>query len=511
MTSFSELGLAEPIVRALTEERHVTPTPIQAEAIPHILSGRDLIGIAQTGTGKTAAFALPILDHLARHPARPLPKTAKVLILSPTRELSAQIQENFEKFGRHLNLSVALAIGGVPMGRQIRALHPGVDVLVATPGRLMDLVENRALTLDKVSVFVLDEADQMLDMGFVHAIRAIVRRLPAKRHSLFFSATMPGAISDLAKSMLHEPVTVAVTPVAKTADRVDQRVILVDKQAKPALLAELLTSEPVDRALVFARTKHGADKVVRALAKAGHVAEAIHGNKSQNQRDRVLAAFREGTVRTLVATDIAARGIDVTGVSHVFNFDLPNVPESYVHRIGRTARAGREGIAISFCDGEERAYLKSIEKLIKMQLPLTDRRPQSGTAPAPLPPDAPGTSRARDEGRPQNSGRPGGAQRGRGGRGGEGQEGRPQQGRANGGRSEGRNAPAGGGRQGDGRKPDQRGEARKSEGRPAQRREDQRGGGKPAPAQGAGIGAVGFMRTAPARGGKPDTGSRGPR
>ncbi|MEW6122580.1 MAG: DEAD/DEAH box helicase [Pseudomonadota bacterium] len=510
MTSFSELGLAEPIVRALTEERHVTPTPIQAEAIPHILSGRDLIGIAQTGTGKTAAFALPILDHLARHPGRPLPKTAKVLILSPTRELSAQIQENFEKFGRHLRLSVALAIGGVPMGRQIRALHAGVDVLVATPGRLQDLVDNRALTLDKVSVFVLDEADQMLDMGFVHAIRAIVRKLPAKRHSLFFSATMPGAIADLAKSMLHEPVTVAVTPVAKTADRVEQRVILVDKQAKPALLAELLTSEEVDRALVFARTKHGADKVVRALAKAGHVAEAIHGNKSQNQRDRVLAAFREGTVRTLVATDIAARGIDVTGVSHVFNFDLPNIPESYVHRIGRTARAGREGIAISFCDGEERAYLKSIEKLIKMQLPLVDRRPQSGAAPAPLPADPAGSSRSRDEGRPQNSGRPGGAQRGRGGRGGEGQEGRSegraQQGRPNGNRGEGRNAPAGGARHADGRKPDQRGE-----GRPGQRREDQRGGGKAAPAQGSGIGAVGFMRSAPARGGKPDAGSRGPR
>ncbi len=476
----------------MTEERHVTPTPIQAEAIPHILSGRDLIGIAQTGTGKTAAFALPILDHLARHPARPLPKTAKVLILSPTRELSAQIQENFEKFGRHLRLSVALAIGGVPMGRQIRALHAGVDVLVATPGRLQDLVDNRALTLDKVGVFVLDEADQMLDMGFVHAIRAIVRKLPAKRHSLFFSATMPGAISDLAKSMLHEPVTVAVTPVSKTADRVEQRVILVEKQGKSALLAELLTTEQVDRALVFARTKHGADKVVRALAKVGHTAEAIHGNKSQNQRDRVLAAFRDGTVRTLVATDIAARGIDVTGVSHVFNFDLPNVPESYVHRIGRTARAGREGIAISFCDGEERAYLRSIEKLIKMQIPLVDRRPQSGTAPAPLPADpAPAA-------RPHGAGRPAGGGRGRGPRpAGEGQEGRGQQGRGPGPRAE-RSEP----RKADGRK---------GEGRNGQRRDEPRGGGKPASGQGNGIGAVGFMRGAPARGGKPDAGSRGPR
>ena len=332
----------------------------------------------------------------------------------------------------------------------------------------------------------------MLDMGFVHAIRAIVRKLPAKRHSLFFSATMPGAISDLAKSMLHEPVTVAVTPVSKTADRVEQRVILVEKQGKSALLAELLTTEQVDRALVFARTKHGADKVVRALAKVGHTAEAIHGNKSQNQRDRVLAAFRDGTVRTLVATDIAARGIDVTGVSHVFNFDLPNVPESYVHRIGRTARAGREGIAISFCDGEERAYLRSIEKLIKMQIPLVDRRPQSGTAPAPLPADpAPAA-------RPHGAGRPAGGGRGRGPRpAGEGQEGRGQQGRGPGPRAE-RSEP----RKADGRK---------GEGRNGQRRDEPRGGGKPASGQGNGIGAVGFMRGAPARGGKPDAGSRGPR
>lgn len=374
MTSFSELGLAEPIVRALTEEKHVTPTPIQAQAIPAILSGKDLIGIAQTGTGKTAAFGLPILDHLSRNPRRIEPRSCRVLILSPTRELSGQILDNLDKFGRHIRLSTTLAIGGVPMGRQIRALQRGVDVLVATPGRLMDLVENNALKLDTVEVFVLDEADQMLDMGFVHAIKAIVRRLPHKRHSLFFSATMPSAIADLAASMLRNPVTVAVTPVAKTADRVDQRVIFVEKPAKAKMLAEVLSTEEVDRALVFTRTKHGADKVVQVLARAGHKAEAIHGNKSQNQRDRVLAAFREGSLRTLVATDIAARGIDVTGVSHVINYDLPNVPESYVHRIGRTARAGREGIAISFCDGEERAYLRSIEKLIRMTLPTTDRR-----------------------------------------------------------------------------------------------------------------------------------------
>ena len=492
----------------------MTPTPIQAQAIPQVLAGRDLIGIAQTGTGKTAAFALPILDHLARHPSRPEPKTAKVLILSPTRELSGQILENFEKFGRHLNLSVALAIGGVPMGRQIRALHAGVDVLVATPGRLLDLVDNRALRLDRVSVFVLDEADQMLDMGFVHAIRATIKLLPAKRHSLFFSATMPGAISDLAKSMLRDPVTVAVTPVAKTADKVEQRVMLVEKQNKPALLAELLTSEPIDRALVFARTKHGADKVVRVLNKAGHAAEAIHGNKSQSQRDRVLAAFREGTVRTLVATDIAARGIDVTGVSHVFNFDLPNVPESYVHRIGRTARAGRDGIAISFCDGEERAYLKSIEKLIKIQLPLEDRRANSGAAAAPLPAEAVAEGRdrrpMRSEGQRKSHG--GGDRRPRS----EGQEGRGPQGRANGPRGEAR-ASAPGGRGGDARKVEGRSHEPRTDGRRDDARKGGTGGGRPAakPAAsggGSGISAVGFMRSAPARGASaPEAGPRRPR
>ncbi|WP_454915690.1 DEAD/DEAH box helicase [Xanthobacter sediminis] len=442
MTSFTSLGLAEPIVRALTEERHVTPTPIQAQAIPEILAGRDLIGIAQTGTGKTAAFALPILDRLVRHPRRLEPKAVRALVLSPTRELSGQIVENFQKFGRHSHIQVSLAIGGVPMGRQIRALSRGIDVLVATPGRLIDLAENNAVRLDQVEVLVLDEADQMLDMGFVHAIRAIVRRLPHKRHSLFFSATMPSAIAELAGSMLHDPVQVAVTPVAKTADRVDQRVILVDKANKGPLLAEVLSKEEIDRALVFTRTKHGADKVVRVLAKAGIPAEAIHGNKSQNQRDRVLAAFRAGTVRTLVATDIAARGIDVTGVSHVINFDLPNVPESYVHRIGRTARAGREGIAISFCDQEERAFLKAIERLIKVQIPSVDRR-GAGMAfdvpegvPLPVPPmDTREEGRGgRPAGRPR---RPEGSRNGAQRQGGDRREGARQEGRQDG-RNEGR-------------------------------------------------------------------------
>ncbi len=505
LISFAELGLAEPIVRALTEEQHITPTPIQAQAIPSVLAGKDLIGIAQTGTGKTAAFALPILDHLSRNPKRVEPKSVRVLVLSPTRELSGQILDNFDKFGRHIRLSTTLAIGGVPMGRQIRALQRGVDVLVATPGRLMDLVENNAVRLDAVEVFVLDEADQMLDMGFVHAIRAVIRRLPAKRHNLFFSATMPGAIAELAGSMLRNPVTVAVTPVAKTADRVDQRVILVEKGNKPQLLAEILKAEEIDRALVFTRTKHGADKVVQALARAGVAAEAIHGNKSQNQRDRVLAAFREGTIRTLVATDIAARGIDVTGISHVVNFDLPNVPESYVHRIGRTARAGREGIAISFCDGEERAYLRSIEKLIRMALPTTDRR---GEARRELPPLAGEAAEAahRRGGRPQGDrprgerssqgprSRGPGAADGRktdGGRSHEGRshEGRTHEGRTHEGRShEGRGAGAG--------------SAGRSAEAPRQDRSARAPGGQRT--QSPEIGAVGFMRSAaPARSDKP--------
>ncbi|MFS8039176.1 DEAD/DEAH box helicase [Xanthobacter sp. AM11] len=529
MTSFSSLGLAEPIVRALTEAQHITPTPIQSQAIPQVLAGRDLIGIAQTGTGKTAAFALPILDRLVRHPRRPEPKSVRALVLSPTRELSGQIVENFEKFGRHANISVTLAIGGVPMGRQIRALSRGVDVLVATPGRLIDLAENHAVRLDQVEVFVLDEADQMLDMGFVHAIRAIVRRLPHKRHSLFFSATMPQAISELAGSMLHDPARVSVTPVAKTADRVEQRVIFVDKPNKGQLLAELLSTEQIDRALVFARTKHGADKVVRVLAKCGIASDAIHGNKSQNQRDRVLASFREGTIRTLVATDIAARGIDVTGVSHVINFDLPNVPESYVHRIGRTARAGREGIAISFCDHEERAFLRSIEKLIKMQLPASDRR---GAGARFAVPDAepillderdetaerndyvgrgPGGRNQRSQRQRSGEGRPEGRSgEGRGrntrsgseeGRSAEGRQARPQQPRGEG-RPEGRADSRAGARH-EGRheaaRPDgyakPNGSAGRTEGRPARA---ERGPQRPA----GDIGGLGFMKAVPNRSGQ---------
>ena len=398
MTQFSDLGLAAPILKALVQEGYATPTPIQAEAIPHILAGRDLIGIAQTGTGKTAAFALPILHKLAEQPRQPTANSCRVLVLSPTRELSGQILDSFDAYGRQLRLRSALAIGGLPIGRQARAVAPGVDILVATPGRLKDLVDNCRFRLNQVEIFVLDEADRMLDMGFIHAIREICGKLPKARHSLLFSATMPAAIATLAEQFLRDPVTVAVTPQAATADLIAQRVIMLDRGAKPKALAELLADQAVARALVFTRTKHGADRVVRGLDKDGIAAEAIHGNKSQGQREKALGAFRKGRVRVLVATDIAARGIDVDGISHVVNFDLPNIAETYVHRIGRTARAGATGTAISFCsDADERGYLRDIEKLIRQRIPVTERpgttmhkavepgssRPHSAGAPRP--------------------------------------------------------------------------------------------------------------------------------
>ena len=375
MTSFQDLRLNDPITRALAEEKYLTPTPIQVQTIPIVMSGRDVIGIAQTGTGKTAAFALPILHHLAANPRQTGRKTCRVLVLSPTRELSGQILDSFRTYGRHLRLRSALAIGGVPMGRQVRSVMQGIEVLVATPGRLLDLVQSNGLKLGQVEFLVLDEADRMLDMGFINDIRKIVSKLPVKRQTLFFSATMPKDIAELAEAMLRDPARVAVTPVASTVERITQRIIQVDHTAKPTLLAQLLKQEAVDRALIFTRTKHGADKVVKGLARAGITSNAIHGNKSQNHRERVLAAFRSGEIRTLVATDIAARGIDVDGISHVVNFDLPNIPETYVHRIGRTARAGAEGIAISLvAGGEEMAYLRDIEKLIRISLPREDRR-----------------------------------------------------------------------------------------------------------------------------------------
>ena len=381
MTSFKDFGLAEPITRALSEEKYISPTPIQTQTIPFALSRRDVVGIAQTGTGKTAAFALPILHQLFTERRPPTHKTCRVLVLCPTRELAGQVLDSFRTYGRHLRITTALAIGGVSMGPQIRAVSNGVDVLVATPGRLLDLVRSNAFNLGRVEILVLDEADRMLDMGFIHDIRSIVAKLPLQRQTLFFSATMPRAIAELADRMLRNPAKVAVSPVASTAERVEQRIIHVDRNAKPKILADLLKHEPIERALVFTRTKRGADKVVRGLVKSGIAAEAIHGNKSQNQRDRVLSAFRKGDVRTLVATDIAARGIDVDGISHVVNFDIPNIPETYVHRIGRTARAGADGVAISLCDGEERAFLRDIEKLIRTAIPVTESRTNVRQAP----------------------------------------------------------------------------------------------------------------------------------
>ncbi len=368
--TFESLGLAPVLLRALNAVGYQEPTPIQTQAIPHVLAGRDVQGIAQTGTGKTAAFALPILQRLLADRKRAPARGCRVLVLSPTRELASQIAESFVAYARGTGIRTTVMFGGVPKGRQARAVAGGVDVLVACPGRLLDHMGDGAVRLDAVEVLVLDEADHMLDLGFIIPIRRIVSHIPTQRQTLFFSATMPPEISKLAGAMLRDPAHVAVTPVATTVEKVDQRVILVDAARKRQVLAELLRDPDMSRTLVFTRTKHGADRVVEYLERAGQAAAAIHGNKSQGQRERALAAFKSGHVRVLVATDIAARGIDVDGVSHVVNFDLPNVPESYVHRIGRTARAGRAGVAISLCDQTERAYLRGIEKLVRLRLPV---------------------------------------------------------------------------------------------------------------------------------------------
>jgi ATP-dependent RNA helicase RhlE len=370
LLKFSQLGLAEPILKALSAKGYDVPTPIQTQAIPALLEGRDLCGIAQTGTGKTAAFALPSLHHLAANPRQRAPGSCRMLVLSPTRELASQIAQSFVDYGKFLHLSVAVVFGGVPINRQIRQLGQGVDVLVATPGRLLDLIDQRALSLRNVEIFVLDEADQMLDLGFIHALKRVDQLLPKKRQSLFFSATMPKAIAELGDRFLTNPVKVSVAPASTTAERVDQFATFVNQSEKQALLTILLKREQIDRALVFTRTKHGADKVVKNLAAAGVRSAAIHGNKSQPQREAALGAFRRGDIRILVATDIAARGIDVGGISHVFNFELPNVAEQYVHRIGRTARAGAAGIAIAFVAEDERPYLRDIERLTRIKLQI---------------------------------------------------------------------------------------------------------------------------------------------
>ncbi len=378
--SFMNLGLSKPLLDALAAKDYSQATPIQAKAIPTVLTGRDLLGIAQTGTGKTAAFMLPSLQRLASNRPQFLkPGQIRMLVLAPTRELASQIAASAQAYGRFEKLSVGVIFGGVPNGKSVRTVSRGLDVLVATPGRLLDLIDQRALSLRELEILVLDEADQMLDLGFIHALKRIVALVPRKRQTLFFSATMPKAIKQLADQYLTNPAEVSVTPVASTVERVEQRLSFVNQAEKTALLVHLLRTNRIERALVFSRTKHGADKIVRLLEAAGLPANAIHGNKSQAQRERALGLFRSGEVNILVATDIAARGIDIPGVSHVFNFDLPDVPEQYVHRIGRTARAGADGVAIAFCSPDERGNLRDIERLTK-QKPAVQPLPQDFAA-----------------------------------------------------------------------------------------------------------------------------------
>lgn len=374
--SFQDLKLIEPILRALKQEGYTQPTPIQAQAIPYILQQRDLLGCAQTGTGKTAAFSIPVLQLLyQQRQQHKEQKSIKTLILTPTRELAIQIAESITAYGRFTGLKHTVIFGGVSQNPQVDALRRGVDILVATPGRLIDLMNQGYISLSHLKILVLDEADRMLDMGFVHDVKRIISKVPAKRQTLFFSATMPAEIQQLADSILNNPAKVEVTPVSSTADTIQQTIYFVDKADKRGLLQHVLKDQSIETVLVFTRTKHGADKVVKDLAKAGITAEAIHGNKSQNARQRALTNFKNRTTRVLVATDIAARGIDIDELTHVINYELPNVPETYVHRIGRTGRAGASGMALSFCDTEEKEFLKDIHKLIAKQIPVEEGHP----------------------------------------------------------------------------------------------------------------------------------------
>jgi len=405
---FDDLQLIEPLLRAVRAEGYSQPSPIQGQAIPHVLAGRDLLGCAQTGTGKTAAFALPILQRLMAHKPQG-PRAIRVLVLSPTRELALQIGASFETYGKYTPIRQITIFGGVNQNPQIERLRRGADVLVATPGRLLDLIGQGYIKLDRLEVLVLDEADRMLDMGFIHDVRRIIALLPARRQNLLFSATMPADIQSLADNLLHDPVKVAVTPVASTVDTIQQSVYFVEKSDKLALLTHLLRDPSMKRVLVFTRTKHGANKVVRQLGQASVYAEAIHGNKSQSARETALTNFKAGRTRVLVATDIAARGIDVDDISHVVNYDLPNEPESYVHRIGRTGRAGASGIAYSFCEVEERAYLVDIERLIRLHIPKAVDHPYVSKLGLPpttdLSPRSRSNSQPRRSSPPQNGGR----------------------------------------------------------------------------------------------------------
>ncbi len=380
-TSFASLGLIDPILRSLETRGYAHPTPIQRQAIPHVLAGKDLLGVAQTGTGKTAAFALPILQQLSSRPDRARAHEPHALVLAPTRELAIQIHDDFRDYGSRLRLRQAVIIGGVTQGRQVTAVSGRLDILVATPGRLLDLIDQGYVSLERVAHFVLDEADRMLDMGFIHDVKKVLRSLPRRRHSLFFSATMPPEVVRLAEQILTQPVRVEVTPSATTVDQVRQQVYLVQTEHKRDLLVTLLEQPALSRVLVFTRTKHRANRVAEYLERANIDADAIHGNKSQGARQRALDRFKSGSSRVLVATDIAARGIDVDGVTHVVNYEIPNEPESYVHRIGRTARAGAAGVALSLCDRAELTDLRNIERLIGLPLEVVPDQPfHAGTS-----------------------------------------------------------------------------------------------------------------------------------
>ncbi len=418
--SFADLGLAEPLLRALSAAKYVEPTPIQARTIPLLLQGRDVLGVAQTGTGKTAAFALPILQHLAASKERAQPKSPRALVLAPTRELAVQIGRSFDTYGRGLGLRLGMVIGGLGFGRQVETLARGVDILVATPGRLLDLMERGNVKLGNVTFLVLDEADRMFDMGFIKDVRRIIASVSKQRQTLMFSATMPGDIAKLAGEILKNPERIEIAPQGRTVEKVDQRVYFVNSATKRALLSHLLTDEALERVIVFTRTKRGANRVAEALEDRGVSSEAIHGNKSQNARQKALDNFSRGRARVLVATDLASRGIDVTGVTHVINYEMPVDAESYVHRIGRTARAGASGIALSFCDSSERSHLKSIERLTNQRIAVVPT-PANEDMPA-APPMRPRAEREandemqrdpRDHRGPRGAGRPGGGPGGR--------------------------------------------------------------------------------------------------
>ncbi len=415
--TFAELGLAEPLTRALDAQGYTHPTPIQAGTIPALLEGRDVLGLAQTGTGKTAAFALPILHLLSEQAkGRAKPHHPRALILAPTRELAIQIDESLTAYGANMKLTHTVIFGGVKQNAQVRKLKSGVDIIVATPGRFVDLMQQGFIRLHETGILVLDEADRMLDMGFIHDVKKIVNALPKKRHSLLFSATMPKQIEKLGAEVLHNPLRVEVTPKTVAVDRIDQHVLHVDGKRKRDLLLRLLDDADMERVIVFTRTKHGANRVAQILDKAGVKSDAIHGNKSQSARQASLGRFRDGKSRVLVATDIAARGIDIDDITHVVNYELPNEPENYVHRIGRTARAGRSGVAISFCDGSERSYLKSIEKLTRKPLGVMDPVPYLGQSAAEMPEEtAPKPQGQRPPRRGNNNGKSANKSNGKGG------------------------------------------------------------------------------------------------